>query len=260
MRLADLDRDMSAVFPLGLDRDSEFLYARMAEVSYASLCAGEGDRVVDAAGGLGSDCQQLAERGVYATNVEPSVRINALRDVIAERQGWKDLGERVTTVRAWAETLPFRDATFRGALCKGSLDHFDDPGAGIAEMARVTEDDGRVVLAVVNMNALGCRLQSLRDRLHPGRRLRNAARRHYDTPPDHYTRFELPLLREQASRHLHVVHLQGVSLLWGVNTWARLLGLLPARVAGLALRATDAVARRIPSLADVIVISGRPRR
>jgi hypothetical protein len=35
---------------------------------------------------------------------------------------------------------------------------------------------------------------------------------------------------------------------------------LPARVSGALLRALDAVARRLPSLADVVILVGRPRQ
>ena len=260
MRVSDLDRDMSAVFPTGLSRDSEFLYERMRLATYDALAARAGERVLDAAAGLGNDARDLAERGLVATNAEPSRRITELGKLIAQEQGWVDLGGQVQTVRAWSEALPFPDSCFRGAFCKGSLDHFDDPGAAIAELARVTAPDGRVVLSVVNMESLGCRIMAGLDRLGWGRRRERPGRRHYDAPPDHYTRYDPGLLREQAARHFEIEEWTGVSLLWGLHPWARLLALLSERSAQRLLRVSDWLARRLPSLADVIVVAGRPRR
>jgi SAM-dependent methyltransferase len=45
-----------------------------------------------------------------------------------------------------AQSLPFVDATFDVVCCRSSLHHFDDAARAIAEMARVTKPDGRVVL------------------------------------------------------------------------------------------------------------------
>ncbi len=260
MRIADLDRDMSAVFPLGLDRDSEFLYERMRAVTYEALRVQPGERVIDAAAGLGQDAQHLAALGIAVTNAEPSSRITELGRMIAAEREWKDYGALVTGVRAWAETLPFRDGVFRASFCKGSLDHFDHPAAGIAEMARVTASDGRVVLSVVNMDSLGCRLMTWRDRWGGRRRRNHPGRRHYDAPPDHYTRYEAGALREHAELHCDVVEWRGVSLLWGIEWWASLLKRLSERNAHRLLRLADRVANRFPFLADVIIVSGTPRR
>jgi SAM-dependent methyltransferase len=258
VRVADLDRDMSAVFPTGLDRDSEFLYERMRQVTYELLRARPDDRVLDAAAGLGSDGQNLAAMGLRVTNAEPSLSMNDLKLMVAEKRDWKDYGSRTTTVRAWCEKLPFPAGSFRASFCKGSLDHFDDPAAGIADMARVTAADGRVVLSVVNMESLGCRMMAWRDLLR-GRRRRHPRRRHYDAPPDHYTRYDAELLRQQAEASLHVEEWRGVSLLWGIGFWAGLLARLSEQNAARLLRLADRLANRWPALADVIVVSGRPR-
>ena len=259
MRVAELDRDLSAVFPQGLDRPSEFLYDRMREVTYEVLGAQAGDRVLDAAAGLGEDGQNLAALGLRVTNAEPSRKMTELAPVIAEKRGWKDYGAQVGTVRAWCERLPFADGTFQAAFCKGSLDHFDAPSAGVKEMARVTAKDGRVVLSVVNMDALGCRLLAWRDRLGRRPRTQHPGRRHHDAPPDHFTRYDAALLRAQAAEHLVIEEWRGVSLLWGVERWQRLIdGASPAWARRL-LRMADGLAARVPSLADVIVVAGRPR-
>ena len=102
VRVVDLDRDHSAVFPVGMDPDSEFLYDRMRETTYAALRVKPGQRVVDSAAGLGHDAQKLAERGIRVANVEPSRSMSELARMVAERQQWKDWGSQVTRARAWS--------------------------------------------------------------------------------------------------------------------------------------------------------------
>jgi SAM-dependent methyltransferase len=167
----------------------------------------------------------------------------------------------VLWVRAWSEALPFRSDSFDGAFCKGSLDHFDDPVACIAETARVTRPGGHVVFAVANFESLGCRilrgLDGLKRVLGQGS---TSGRRHYDVPSDHFTRYDGDLLRTQLERHLVLQSWVGVSLLWGVRGWAALLDRLPGPFAQALLRVADRIARAVPGWADVIVATGRPRR
>jgi len=259
MRLVDLDRDFSAMFPPGGQRDSEYLYARMAEVTYRALRASAGARVLDTAAGLGADSRARAAQGIYTVNAEPSRVMAGLAKMVADERGWKDKGDLVARVRSWAEALPFANGAFHASFCKGSLDHFDDPCSCIREMARVTRSDGRVVLAVANMDSLGCRISRWLDRYGERGRLRSPGRRHYDAPADHLTRYQARLLRDHAARHIHIEEWTGVSLLWGTRGWSHLLRILPAPVAQLLLRASDRIARRFPSLADLIVVAGPPK-
>ena len=46
-----------------------------------------------------------------------------------------------------ATELSFLDASFDLVMCRGAMHHFADPGAAVAEMARVCKDGGRVVVA-----------------------------------------------------------------------------------------------------------------
>lgn len=257
MRVVDLDRDMSDVIPTGTTRDSEFLFDRMTEVTLGLAGVGPGRRVLDVASGFGQDAIALAATGARVVGAEPSERMSAwarLKSAEAE-------GPVPEWVRGWSDALPFADGSFDAVLCKGAIDHFDQPRTAIEEMARVTAPDGAVVLAIANFDSLSCRASRIGDDLRedwvgrPGRR----GRRHYDVPADHFTRYELGLMREQAQRFLHLDTVQGVSLAWGVPTWTRGIGRLPATVAHAALRALDWGARRMPALADVIVLAGRPR-
>jgi ubiquinone/menaquinone biosynthesis C-methylase UbiE len=257
VRAVDLDRDMTHVIPTGTTRDSEFLFRRMEALTLAATRPGPGARVLDSAAGLGQDSRALARSGARAVCAEPSHRMIELAKLVAAKEPAPEPG-RVTWARTWSEALPFRTGSFDAAFCKGALDHFDDPERCIAEMARVTRADGRVVLAVANFESLGCKLQRLGERLR--RATARPGRRTYHVPSDHFTRYDARLLREQIGRHVAIDQFQGTSLLWGVRRWARLLSHLPESWANRLLRGADVLAARFPGLADVIVIAGAPRR
>jgi SAM-dependent methyltransferase len=256
VRVVDLDRDMADVIPTGTTRDSAYLFARMTDVSLARATPPPGGSVLDVASGFGQDALALAARGARVVGAEPSARMT----------GWARLqsgsGPAPRWVRGWGDALPFRDAVFDAVLCKGAHDHFDRPDLAIAEMARVTRPSGRVVLAIANFESLACRAARALDDLREGWLGRTSARgrRHYDVPADHFTRYDLGLMREQAEASLELEALDGVSLAWGLPAWTRAAERLPAAAADLALRGLDWLARRAPAYADVVVLSGRPRR
>jgi len=258
MRVVDLDRDMSDVIPTGTTRDSEFLFARMTEETLAQTHPGPGRCILDVASGVGQDALALQARGARVVGAEPSRRMIGL----AELQAAKGGGAVPHWVRSWSDGLPFADASFDAALCKGALDHFDRPELAVAEMARVVRPGGRVVLAIANFDSLACRASrgwdDWRERGlgRPGRR----GRRGYDVPSDHFTRYELDLMREQAERDLDLDAVVGVSVGWGLPAWTRVTDRLPGFVVGPTLRALDALARAAPRLADVVVLAGPPRR
>ena len=260
MRVVDLDRDMRDVIPLSVSPDSEYLFEAMTRQTLDLTGAAPGRSVLDVASGVGQDARALCARGALAVAAEPSARMLALARL-------KD-GEDVEAghapprhVRGWADALPFATGGFDAVYCKGALDHFDTPERAIAEMARVTRSDGRVVLAIANFESLACRLARAAERLRvlcggaPRR-----GRRPYDVPHDHFTRYEIGLMREQAAAHLELDRVVGVSLLWGIGAWSRALARLPRSLADRLLAALDAVARRWPGGADVVVLCGRPRR
>jgi SAM-dependent methyltransferase len=258
MRVVDLDRDMSDVIPTGLTPDSEFLFDRMTHLTLDRTRAGRGHRVLDVASGVGQDSIALAGRGASVIGIEPSSRMIGMARLFAEDKA----GPMPGFVRGWSDRLPFATGTFDAAICKGAMDHFDQPGRAIAEMARVTKTDGRVVLAIANFESLACRagraLDALREDWLGRGPLRE--RRGYDAPSDHFTRYEPELVREQAEASLVVEHVDGVSLGWGMPGWSRWTARLPGPVARWAVRALDRVGRQYPGLSDVIVLVGRPRR
>jgi len=258
MRVVDLDRDMSDVIPTGTSRDSEHLFERMTAVTLELARPGPGRRILDVASGFGQDARALAARGARVVGAEPSRRMIAWARMKDEEEG----GPSARFVRGWSDALPFAGGAFDAVFCKGALDHFDRPDEAIAEMARVTAPGGRVVLAIANFDSLACRLARLGDDVreyglgHPGGR----GRRHYDVPADHFTRYDLDLMRSQAEAHLELEAVRGLSLAWGFAPWTRTVQRLPEALARGALRTLDRVAGLRPDLADVVVLAGRPRR
>jgi SAM-dependent methyltransferase len=257
MRVVDLDRDMRDVVPTGTTRDSEFLFARMTECTLELSGPSAGRRVLDVASGFGQDAAALAQRGAWVVAAEPSLRMSALARLQAEQSS----GPQPVWVRSWADPLPFADASFDAVICKGALDHFDRPASAIAEMARVTRPEGRVVLAIANFESLSCRAARRADAIKEVwlDRTLPRGRRHYDVPSDHFTRYEIDLMREQAGGSLELEVVEGISMAWGLPGWTRSIGRLPATLAQASLRSLDRMARLLPGLADVVVLAGRPR-
>jgi len=258
MRVVDLDRDMSDVIPTGLSRDSEFLFDRMTSETLDAALPGPGRRVLDVASGVGQDTIAMAMRNAKVVGAEPSQRMIGMARMFAEDKKI----EMPSWVQCWSDRLPFETGAFDACICKGAMDHFDRPEEAIAEMARVTRPEGRVVLAIANFESLSCRTARSLNAFQEGWLARSPrrGRRPYDVPSDHFTRYELDLMREQASRHLELEVVEGISLGWCAPGWSKAMSRLPRPVAFLALQAVDWVARAAPSLADVIVLAGRPRR
>jgi len=258
MRVVDLDRDMSDVIPTGTTRDSAFLFERMTQATLARTRAAPGRRILDVASGFGQDAIALRTRGAQVVAAEPSEVMTAW----ARMKSDEAQGPLPHWVRSWGDALPFATGSFDAAFCKGSLDHFDRPETAIAEMARVTARDGVVVLTIANFESLSCRIARLVDAAREVllRRPPRRGRRAYDVPSDHFTRYELDLIREQASRHLDLERVEGVSLCWGMPGWSHLIQRLHPESAERLLRTLDRLARRLPHLADVLVLVGRPRR
>jgi SAM-dependent methyltransferase len=260
MRVVDLDRDMSDVIPTGMSPDSEFLFARMTEATLRATCADPGRLVLDVASGFGQDSIELARGGAKVIGAEPSGRMTAMAQILGTEN--LEAGQaQPDWVRGWADSLPFGNDSFDAAFCKGAMDHFDAPESAIAEMARVTKRDGRVVLAIANFDSLACRVTRAIDEFRadwlgwdPMR-----GRRGYDTPSDHFTRYELDLMRQQAARHVDIETVEGVSIGWGMPGWASLACRLPRPLVDVILKGLDGLARQFPTLADVIVVVGRPR-
>jgi SAM-dependent methyltransferase len=260
VRIVDLDRDMSDVIPTGMTPDSEFLFRRMTDLTLERARPGPGRRILDVGSGVGQDSIALSARGARVVGTEPSRRMTQMARLFASENTPETVREP-DWVQGWADGLPFATGSFDGVICKGAIDHFDQPEAAIAEMARVCAEDGVVVLAIANFESLACRVGRAVDDVRQELGLPAVReRRGYDAPSDHFTRYEVDLMREQAAAHLRIESVEGISLGWGMPGWSKATARMPGVVARAAVQALDSVAQWAPELADVIVLVGHPRR
>jgi demethylmenaquinone methyltransferase/2-methoxy-6-polyprenyl-1,4-benzoquinol methylase len=108
-----------------------------------SVEARSDQRVLDVATGTGMVAAALVRR--YGCSV---VGLDQSREMLAGAQAKLDadrrLAERIELVRGEAESLPFADGEFDHLTFTYLLRYVDDPGATLAELARVVKPGGRV--------------------------------------------------------------------------------------------------------------------
>ena len=96
--------------------------------------------MLDVATGTGAVAAELASRhGCHVTAIDQSPRMLA---AAAEGLAARGVADRVDLVRGEAEALPFDDASFDGLTVTYLLRYVDDPGATLAELARVVRPGG----------------------------------------------------------------------------------------------------------------------
>lgn len=124
---ATYDR-VGAVLSLGQDpRWRRFLVERLPR---------DGGHVLDVATGTGLVAAELLRRGFRVTGLDQSPEMLA--------RARARFGERVPLVEASAESLPFPDASFDHLTFTYLLRYVDDPGATLAELARVVRPGGTI--------------------------------------------------------------------------------------------------------------------
>ena len=92
--------------------------------------------VLDVATGTGLVAAELLRRGYTVTGLDQSPEMLA----VAKRR----FGDRIELVEASAETLPFTDGAFDHLTFTYLLRYVDDPGATLAELARVVQPGGAI--------------------------------------------------------------------------------------------------------------------
>lgn len=139
-----VDRGDSAALRAYLDAvGADEAVARWKELSFDLLEPRPGAVLVDLGCGPGDDARALAARVAPGGRV---VGIDASRSMIAEARSRSGIGD-VEFVVADAAGLPLDDGTADGCRCERVLQHVDDPGAAVAEMARIVRPGGVVVAA-----------------------------------------------------------------------------------------------------------------
>jgi demethylmenaquinone methyltransferase/2-methoxy-6-polyprenyl-1,4-benzoquinol methylase len=99
--------------------------------------AGPGDEVLDVATGTGAVARELLrQKGCAVVGVDQSPEMLAVAR--------EHLPATVKLVEASAEHLPFEDASFDALTVTYLLRYVDDPGATLAELARVVRSGGTV--------------------------------------------------------------------------------------------------------------------
>jgi demethylmenaquinone methyltransferase/2-methoxy-6-polyprenyl-1,4-benzoquinol methylase len=94
----------------------------------------DGGHVLDVATGTGLVAAELVRRGFRVTGVDQSAEMLA--------RARERFGDGVDLVEASAERLPFPNATFDHLTVTYLLRYVDDPGATLAELARVVRPGG----------------------------------------------------------------------------------------------------------------------
>ncbi len=101
-----------------------------------SRVPGDGGTVLDVATGTGLVAEQLLARGHRVTGLDQSPEMLAVA-----RQRF---GDRVELVQASATRIPFPNASFDHLTFTYLLRYVDDPGATLAELARVVRPGGTI--------------------------------------------------------------------------------------------------------------------
>jgi demethylmenaquinone methyltransferase/2-methoxy-6-polyprenyl-1,4-benzoquinol methylase len=94
----------------------------------------DGGHVLDVATGTGLVATELLSRGFSVTGLDQSAGMLA----VARRR----LGQRAELVEASADAIPFQDGSFEHLTFTYLLRYVDDPGATLAELARVVKPGG----------------------------------------------------------------------------------------------------------------------
>jgi demethylmenaquinone methyltransferase/2-methoxy-6-polyprenyl-1,4-benzoquinol methylase len=116
---------------------------RWRRAMVGAIDARPGDRVLDVATGTGLVARALVGRyGCSVVGLDQSAEMLAgAREALARRP---ELAARIELLEGQAERLPFGDAEFDHLTFTYLLRYVDDPGATLAELARVVKPGGRI--------------------------------------------------------------------------------------------------------------------
>lgn len=252
----DLSWDDEGVLPKILSLDTEFVFQRMTEETLRAVAAKPGASVLDVGCGRAIDAATLAKTGALLYGCDPSFLM--LRKA---REWVKGSAQVVYLVRCLAENLPFRQEVFSRVYCKGAIDHFSDPESAVAEMCRVAQRGGKIIIAVANMESLSCTLGRKVNALFKFLFKKEIPPPHiWELPPDHNFKFDYSTLKTLANNFLRAGKIKAVSLFWGFPKWGRFLKTLPRSIGLTILRVFDVIASWYPPWGDVLILVGHPQK
>ena len=246
---------LHAQWPRGLD--NQHLLDRVEEAPVEATLRGASGKVLEVAAAEAVHSCRLAAQGLECHVLEPSETMLA-----RAREHMAEFGVQLHLVRGIAEALPYPDHTFDRVLIDSAMDHLSAPDIGLREMVRVLKPDGRLIVSFVNYGSLAVRMSRAMYRIH--RRLvpsRRGVRRFWDTPVPIEHTFECTYsnIGSLCGQYLEFDRVVGVSMLWAMPGWPQLLGLVRRPIASRMLAGVDRVARRLPGLADFVLMVWRPR-
>jgi len=122
-----------------------------------------GNRILDV--GCGQGLGEVSLGRLHISQVRLVGIDLAVAKVVAARQETKSHNQRVGFAAADACHLPFRDEAFDSLYCVAVLQHVVDAGAAVAEFARATARNGRIV-AVEPDNAARYLFSATRSGMH----------------------------------------------------------------------------------------------
>jgi len=129
------------------------MFAPLTEALIRDASIGEGQTVLDVAGGAGEPSLTIAERVGPAgavTCTDAVAQMVAAAESEAQRRGLTN----ITFRQCVADSLPFESNSFDAVVCRLGVMFFPDPLAALREMLRVTKPGGSLALAVWHKNEL----------------------------------------------------------------------------------------------------------
>jgi hypothetical protein len=128
------------------------------------------------------------------------------------------------------------------------------------QIATVLKPEGKAIIALANFDSLGFKLGRAiwRVRKMLGFKVPQV-RMPWEVPEDHIYKFDYSSIKRLIDDCLEVERISGVSLLFGLPWWGMFLAKCPKAISLAILKSLDKVARRLPSLSDVIVVRCTPK-
>lgn len=129
------------------------MFAPLTEALIEDAGIGEGQTVLDVAGGAGEPSLTIAERvgsRGRVTCTDAVAEMVAAAESEAQRRGLAN----ITFRQCVADSLPFASNSFDAVVSRLGVMFFPDPLAALREMQRVTKPGGSVALAVWHQNEL----------------------------------------------------------------------------------------------------------